>query len=99
MSVNVLTATADELQQLLTSSGVNSQQLVQLYLSQIEQYNGHLKAVINTAPESLILQRASMLDDERKAGKIRSPLHGIPTLIKDNIATNSSTSPDKLPVA
>lgn len=95
MSINVLTATADELQHLLSSSSdIDSKHLVKLYLAQIKRYNDYLKAVVNTAPESLLLERAGLLDDERKRGKIRSPLHGIPILIKDNIATHPSTGLD-----
>lgn len=87
--INVLTATAEELQQLLSSStDITSKHLVEIYLSQIKRHNDHLKAVINTAPESLLLERAGMLDEERKNGKLRSPFHGIPILIKDNIATH-----------
>ncbi|UKZ57436.1 hypothetical protein TrVGV298_011293 [Trichoderma virens] len=91
---NVLTATADDLQRELSAGGINSKQLVKIYLSQIERHNDYLKAVISTAPESLLLERASMLDDERQRGKLRSPLHGTPILIKDNIATHPSTGLD-----
>lgn len=87
--IDVLTATAEGLQQLLSSSAdVTSKDLVKIYLSQIKRYNDYLKAVISTAPESLLLERAGMLDEERRNGKLRGPLHGIPILIKDNIATH-----------
>lgn len=36
-------------------------------------------------PDALSI--AAALDEERKAGHIRGPLHGIPILLKDNIAT------------
>ncbi|KAM0449991.1 hypothetical protein ACHAO4_006870 [Trichoderma viride] len=87
--IDVLTATAEELQQLLSSpANITSKHLVQIYLSQIKRHNDYLKAVISTAPESLLLERADMLDEERKNEKLRSPLHGVPILIKDNIATH-----------
>lgn len=87
--IDVLTATAEELQQLLSSStDITSKHLVKIYLAQIKRHNDHLRAIISTAPESLLLERADMLDEERKDGKLRSPLHGIPILIKDNIATH-----------
>ncbi|PNP44102.1 hypothetical protein TGAMA5MH_04387 [Trichoderma gamsii] len=87
--IDVLTATAEELQQLLSSSAdITSKHLVQVYLSQIKRHNDYLKAIISIAPESLLLERADMLDEERKNGKLRSPLHGIPILVKDNIATH-----------
>ena len=44
-----------------------------------------LNSVIELNPEALAHARA--LDAERKAGKVRGPLHGIPVLIKDNIDT------------
>ncbi|KAH6609834.1 hypothetical protein Trco_003180 [Trichoderma cornu-damae] len=94
-SFNVLTATADELQHMLSSSsGITSRHLVEIYLSQIRRHNDYLKAVVSTAPESLLLERAGMLDDERKRGEVRGPLHGIPILIKDNIATHPATGLD-----
>ncbi|RFU74341.1 amidase family [Trichoderma arundinaceum] len=89
---NVLTATADELQHLLSSGSIDSKHLVKVYLSQIKRHNDYLKAVVSTAPEALLLERAGMLDDERKNGKLRSPLHGIPILIKDNIATHTPST-------
>ncbi|KAL6699633.1 amidase signature domain-containing protein [Trichoderma pleuroticola] len=93
-SFDILTATADDLQQELSSGGITSKQLVKIYLSQIERHNDYLKAVISTAPEPLLLERAAILDDERQSGKLRSPLHGIPILIKDNVATHPSTGLD-----
>jgi amidase len=44
-----------------------------------------LNAVIERNPDALRL--ADELDRDRKAGKLRGPLHGIPVLIKDNIDT------------
>lgn len=46
---------------------------------------GVQSAVLELNPDALNI--ASSLDSERKAGYIRSPLHGIPFLVKDNIAT------------
>ncbi|PTB50725.1 hypothetical protein M431DRAFT_511647 [Trichoderma harzianum CBS 226.95] len=91
---NILTATADDLQRELSSGGITSKQLVKIYLSQIERHNDYLKAVISIAPEALLLERATILDDERQRGKLRSPLHGIPILVKDNVATHPSTGLD-----
>lgn len=76
------TATASDLQALLRASKVTSVQLVKVYLKQIEQYNGYLKAVISTAPESALLDEAEKLDAERGGREVRSSLHGIPILIK-----------------
>jgi amidase len=92
MEFTVLTATASELQDMLASPGsIDSKHLVKTYLAQIKLHNDHLKAVVDMAPEALLMERAQVLDDERNSGKSRNLLHGIPILIKDNMATNSST--------
>ena len=44
-----------------------------------------LNAVIEINPDALTIAEA--MDKERKNGKVRGPLHGIPVLIKDNIDT------------
>jgi hypothetical protein len=89
MDLDLLMATVDDIQRLLsTSSGLTSKQLVSLYLAQIRRHDDYLRAVISTSPENLLLQRAQLLDDERAAGAVRGPLHGIPVLLKDNIATS-----------
>ena len=45
-----------------------------------------LHAVIETNPKAIAI--AAALDNERRAGHVRGPLHGIPMLVKDNIATH-----------
>ena len=58
------------------------------YLARIEAIDRRgptLRAVIETNPDALTI--ATRLDAERKAGQVRGPLHGIPVVIKDNIAT------------
>ena len=75
-------ATASDLQELLQASKVTSVQLVKIDLKQIEQYNGYLKAVISTAPQSTLLDKAEKSDAECAGWKVRSSLHGIPILIK-----------------
>ncbi|KAL6807582.1 amidase signature domain-containing protein [Trichoderma sp. SZMC 28013] len=44
-----------------------------------------------TTPLDILQEVAKALDEERAAGKVRGPLHGIPVLVKDNIATHLST--------
>ncbi len=91
----MLTATAEELQTLLSAtSGVDSKHLVKAYLAQINRHDSSLRAVISVAPEEMLVQRAEMLDQERRAGAVRGPLHGIPIIVKDNIATNPATGLD-----
>ena len=81
-------ATIDELQQKMQSGTYSSRSITELYLKRIDAIDkkGHaLNAVIEINPDALSI--ADDMDKERKAGKIRSPLHGIPVLIKDNIDT------------
>jgi amidase len=47
--------------------------------------NPRIKAVIETNPDALKI--VDELDAERKNSKVRSRIHGIPFLVKDNIAT------------
>ena len=65
-----------------------SKSLVARYLeriSDIDRDGPKLNSVIELNPEAVAI--AERLDDERKAGRTRGPLHGIPLLIKDNIDT------------
>ncbi|EXJ83069.1 hypothetical protein A1O1_06687 [Capronia coronata CBS 617.96] len=77
--------TVDDLQYLFSSGGLNSEQYVQFCLDRVQKINPYLECVIETNPEALSHARA--LDVERKQGKIRGPLHGIPVFVKDNMAT------------
>jgi hypothetical protein len=81
-TINVLTATATDLQSQLNSSAISSRHLIQTYLSQVTKHNDYLRAVIAIAPETLLYARADALDDERRKGHVRGPLHGIPVLLK-----------------
>src|SRR5437660_2475669 len=81
-------ATIAELQAGMKSGKYTSVRLCQLYLARIQAMDKtgpSLRAVIETNPDALAI--AAQLDAERKAGKLRGALHGIPVLIKDNIAT------------
>jgi amidase len=51
----------------------------------VDKEGPYLNSVIELNPDAL--QIADALDEERRAGKTRGPLHGIPILIKDNIDT------------
>jgi amidase len=62
-----------------------SRSLTESYLARIAARNSALHAVLELNPDALAI--ASAMDAERRAGKIRGPLHGVPVLIKDNIAT------------
>lgn len=81
--------TISELQEKMESGELTSRRLAELYLERIQEVdkNGpYINSVIETNPDALEI--ADTLDAERKAGKTRGVLHGIPILIKDNIDTN-----------
>ncbi|MDZ4708689.1 MAG: amidase [Saprospiraceae bacterium] len=80
--------TIAELQEKMKSGTYTSESITQLYLQRIENIDKKgpaLNSVIELNPDALSI--AKSMDEERKAGKIRGPLHGIPILIKDNIDT------------
>ena len=72
----------------MASGQLSSRELTQGYLKRIKDLNGLLHAVIETNPQAVSI--AAGLDNDRKKGLLRGPLHGIPILVKDNIATNDN---------
>jgi amidase len=78
--------TIPALQALMSSGSVRSLELTHGYLKRIAELNPLLRAVIETNPNAPAI--AARLDNERRAGAVRGPLHGIPILLKDNIATD-----------
>ena len=81
-------ATVADLQTSLQAGRLTSKKLCEAYLERIESIDKRgpaLRAVIELNPQAL--EMAAALDAERKSGQVRGPLHGIPVLIKDNIAT------------
>jgi amidase len=69
----------------LSKGTFTSKELTQCYLKRIELVNPRLKAVIEINPDALAI--ADKLDQEHSNGNVRSKIHGIPFLVKDNIAT------------
>lgn len=77
--------TIEQLQRKMKTGEYSAEQICQKYLDRIKLVDPQLKAVIELNSEALEIARG--LDEERKGGKVRGPLHGIPVMIKDNIDT------------
>lgn len=81
--------TIRELQRKMTSGELTAHSLAEKYLARIDAVDKHgpaINSVIELNPDALAI--AEGLDKERKAGKLRGALHGIPVLIKDNLDTS-----------
>ncbi|RXJ04292.1 amidase [Anaerobacillus alkaliphilus] len=77
-------ATIDEIREKLTNGEISSKYLVLMYLYRIANFD-QINSVLEINPDALHIAEA--LDVERKEKGPRSPLHGIPILVKDNIDT------------
>ncbi|KAL7789779.1 amidase-like protein [Trichoderma ceciliae] len=84
----LLDATLADLRLGLDSNLFSSVDLVQAYIDRILEVNPLLRAVTEINPDALSI--ASECDTERRAGidPAKQPLHGIPILLKNNIATD-----------
>jgi amidase len=83
--------TIDDLQQKMQSGELTARSIAEMYLKRIQEIDKAgpaLNSVIELNPDALGI--ADTLDKERKEGKVRGPLHGIPVLIKDNIDTGDN---------
>jgi len=81
-------ATIAQLQEGMQSGKYTARSLTEIYLARIQQIDWKgptLKSVLEVNPDALAI--ADQLDKERREGRVRGPLHGIPVLIKDNIDT------------
>jgi amidase len=81
--------TIAELQSAMTSGKFTAHSITRTYLDRIDEIDKRgpaINAVIELNPDAMAIAEA--LDSERKAGRVRGPLHGIPVLIKDNIDTH-----------
>lgn len=86
--LDLSTATIAELETAMAKGTLSSEKLTELYLARIAAYDNQgpsLHTVIVLNPKAL--ETAKALDAERKAGKVRSPIHGIPVVLKDNYDT------------
>ena len=87
-TINLATATIADLQAAYKTGKLSAEQVTKAYLARIEAYDKKgpvINSVITLNPKALDVARA--LDAERKAGKVRGPLHGVPIVLKDNIDT------------
>lgn len=92
-AIDLVRATATQLQTLLESGQLTSVDLVKESLAQIARHNEQglkLKAVISVAPKEVVLARAAKLDAERPNLKSPGPFYGIPILLK--VMARSTTS-------
>ncbi|KAL4948437.1 amidase signature domain-containing protein [Aspergillus filifer] len=81
-------ADIDTLARGLERKEFTSVDLVEAYIARINEVNDDLRAVVEINPDALSI--ATMLHYERLGGAVRGPLHGIPILIKDTIATKDN---------
>ena len=85
-AVDVAELSASEARERMAAGTLTSRALTQAYLDRIaalDDAGPRLDSVIELNPSALA--EADALDAERKSGKVRGPLHGIPVLLKDNI--------------
>ena len=86
VAVDVVELSATDARDRMASGQLTSEALTKAYLDRIAKIDDagpKLDAVIEINPNAVA--DAAALDAERKAGKIRGPMHGIPLLIKDNV--------------
>ncbi len=81
----IVEATIPEMRAAMEQGRVTSRDLVVQALVRIATYDGTLDAVLHVNPRAIA--EAEARDRERKEGKVRGPLHGIPVALKDNIHT------------
>jgi amidase len=87
-SLNIGSASIADLNEAYGSGRLTSEKVVSAYLKRIEAYDKRgpmINAVITLNPKAMATAKA--LDAERKSGKVRGPLHGIPVVLKDNFDT------------
>jgi amidase len=87
-TLNIETATITDINAAYATGKLSSTKVVDAYLKRISAFDKKgpgINAVITLNPKAM--SEAKALDAERKAGKVRGPLHGIPIVLKDNFDT------------
>ncbi|GAA0668197.1 amidase [Sphingomonas insulae] len=87
-TVRVEEVSLEQAQAAMTAGKTTAADLTRAYLDRIaamDRKGPTLRSIITINPDAL--RQAKALDDERRAGRVRGPLHGVPVLIKDNIET------------
>lgn len=87
-ALDLANATIADLQTAMSNGTLTAEKLTELYLARVDAYDKKgpaINAFITLNPHALEVAKA--LDAERKAGKVRGPLHGIPIVLKDNYDT------------
>ena len=82
---NIVEASIPAMQKAMATGRITARELVTQHLLRIALYEDRINAAIAVNPRAL--EEADALDRERRAGKVRGPLHGIPIALKDNIHT------------
>ncbi|KKA30172.1 hypothetical protein TD95_001184 [Thielaviopsis punctulata] len=81
-------ATIDDMQAAMKNGTLTSVQLSMCYLLRAQQTQNYINSILQFNPD--LLSIAAERDAERAEGKVRGPLHGIPFVVKDNIASKDS---------
>ncbi|MFP5378727.1 MAG: amidase family protein [Vicinamibacteria bacterium] len=82
---SVVEASVADMQAAMTDGRVTSREIVRQYLERIAYYEDQVNATMTVNRRAL--DEADRLDEERRQGRVRGPLHGIPIALKDNINT------------
>lgn len=85
LDIDLAEATIENFNAAYGTGKVSARSIVKGYLDRISSIDKRLNSIIEINPDALAI--ADQLDRERKDGKVRGPLHGVPVVIKDNIDT------------
>ncbi len=87
-TLHLVEATIDQLQDALEKGLITSEQLVEMYMARIDEYEDEINAFIYINPDAAREARALDRARRHRHGKPDSPLYGIPVLLKDNVNTH-----------